>query len=77
MYPRSAKLVFDEADEAVGGGLKSLTFEGDQVRHCSWIMICFRLTWMIGKAEIDRECTTSYSDDFDCYAQSAGGGIWS
>ncbi|CDS10730.1 hypothetical protein LRAMOSA11216 [Lichtheimia ramosa] len=30
MYPRSAKLVFDEADEAVGGGLKSLTFEGDQ-----------------------------------------------
>lgn len=31
MYPRSAKLVFDEADEAVGGGLKSLTFEGDQV----------------------------------------------
>ena len=31
LYPRSAKLVFDEADEALGNGLRSLIFEGEQV----------------------------------------------
>ncbi|KAI9488971.1 hypothetical protein BDB00DRAFT_884673 [Zychaea mexicana] len=30
LYPRSAKLVFDEADEALGNGLRSLIFEGEQ-----------------------------------------------
>lgn len=30
LYPRSAKLVFDEVDEALGYGLKSLIFEGNQ-----------------------------------------------
>ncbi|KAI8337033.1 acyl transferase/acyl hydrolase/lysophospholipase [Chlamydoabsidia padenii] len=30
LYPRSAKLVFDEVDEALGYGLKSLIFEGRQ-----------------------------------------------
>lgn len=30
LYPRSAKLVFDEADEALGNGLRSLIFEGQQ-----------------------------------------------
>ncbi|KAG2232557.1 hypothetical protein INT48_000937 [Thamnidium elegans] len=31
LYPRSAKLVFDEADEALGTGLRALIFEGHQV----------------------------------------------
>ncbi|GAA5806197.1 hypothetical protein HPULCUR_011728 [Helicostylum pulchrum] len=30
LYPRSAKLVFDEADEALGTGLRALIFEGHQ-----------------------------------------------
>ncbi|KAI9469943.1 MAG: UV-endonuclease UvdE-domain-containing protein [Benjaminiella poitrasii] len=30
LYPRSAKLVFDEADEALGNGLRALIFEGQQ-----------------------------------------------
>ncbi|KAI9316674.1 acyl transferase/acyl hydrolase/lysophospholipase [Dichotomocladium elegans] len=30
LYPRSAKLVFDEADEAINTCLRSLIFEGDQ-----------------------------------------------
>ncbi|KAF7732790.1 hypothetical protein EC973_000064 [Apophysomyces ossiformis] len=30
LYPRSAKLVFDEADEALGSNLSSLIFEGQQ-----------------------------------------------
>ncbi|KAI8141607.1 acyl transferase/acyl hydrolase/lysophospholipase [Fennellomyces sp. T-0311] len=30
LYPRSAKLVFDEADEALGNGLRSIIFEGEQ-----------------------------------------------
>ncbi|CAO3642490.1 unnamed protein product [Cunninghamella echinulata] len=30
LYPRSAKLVFDEADEALGYGLKSIIFDGHQ-----------------------------------------------
>ncbi|KAI9355173.1 hypothetical protein BD770DRAFT_324075 [Pilaira anomala] len=30
LYPRSAKLVFDEADEALGTGLRALIFEGQQ-----------------------------------------------
>lgn len=30
LYPRSAKLVFDEADEALGNGLRALIFEGHQ-----------------------------------------------
>ncbi|KAI8875398.1 FabD/lysophospholipase-like protein, partial [Backusella circina FSU 941] len=30
LYPRSAKLVFDEADEALGNGLRSLIFDGQQ-----------------------------------------------
>lgn len=33
LYPRSAKLVFDEADEALGTGLRALIFEGHQVIH--------------------------------------------
>lgn len=32
LYPRSAKLVFDEADEAIGCGLRSLIFDGEQVK---------------------------------------------
>jgi [acyl-carrier-protein] S-malonyltransferase len=31
LYPRSAKLVFDEADEALNTGLRALIFEGHQV----------------------------------------------
>lgn len=34
LYPRSAKLVFDEADEALGTGLRALIFEGQQVIKC-------------------------------------------
>ncbi|KAG1094849.1 hypothetical protein G6F42_018669 [Rhizopus arrhizus] len=30
LYPRSAKLVFDEADEALKNGLRALIFEGQQ-----------------------------------------------
>ncbi|KAI8973250.1 UV-endonuclease UvdE-domain-containing protein [Mycotypha africana] len=30
LYPRSAKLVFDEADEALGYGLRAIIFEGQQ-----------------------------------------------
>lgn len=33
LYPRSAKLVFDEADEALGNGLRSLIFDGQQVKN--------------------------------------------
>jgi hypothetical protein len=37
-YPQSAKQVFDEADEALGGNLVKLIFEGQQVRTMfSWI----------------------------------------
>lgn len=32
-YPKSAKEVFDQADEALGGGLVKLIFEGQQVSH--------------------------------------------
>jgi [acyl-carrier-protein] S-malonyltransferase len=31
-YPQSAKQVFDEADDALGGGLVKLIFDGQQVR---------------------------------------------
>lgn len=33
LYPRSARLVFDEADEAVGGHLRQLIFDGQQVQR--------------------------------------------
>lgn len=32
LYPRSAKLVFEEADEALKYGLSQLIFEGKQAR---------------------------------------------
>ncbi len=38
LYPRSAKLVFDEADEALKYGLSALIFEGKQVRTKNNIM---------------------------------------
>lgn len=39
LYPRSAKLVFDEADEALGSGLRALIFEGHQVKKKKGIIV--------------------------------------
>lgn len=38
-YPQSAKQVFDEADEALGGNLVKLIFEGQQVIAASYVYV--------------------------------------
>ena len=52
LYPRSAKLVFEEADEALGNGLSSLIFEGEQVCIYLCLLILLVILYMTKKLEV-------------------------